>query len=168
MKKLILVLMAVLTMTVMGPVDASTYREQKFRYDMWIEACFRVARLHCGTMAPPKVKFERMRRGLYGYYDGGDTVFVNKSINSLQKRATLLHEMIHYIQSKVGGLPVPGPAKLICAAEEEAFRLTDQWLIDIGFPDKVRGPNWWRPYTHCYKWYGNERARRGWWGFVGG
>ena len=141
-------------MLITSAADAETYRQGKLRYDTWIEACFRVERLHCGTLAAPKVVYERMSSRLYGYYDGSDTVYVNKSISASLKREVLLHEMIHYVQSVVGKVKVPGPAKEICAMEEEAFRLVDEWLVDMGWEDRQRGPDWWKSYRHCYKFYG--------------
>jgi hypothetical protein len=135
---------------------------------MWIEACFNFERLSCIELQVPNVEFQKMPSGLYGYYDGGRTVYVNKKLKGDKRRATLHHEFIHYIQKYRGGLIVPGPAEQICRAEEEAFALTDAWWERIGRPNMKRGPKWWKPYTHCYKWYADAKARRGWWGFVGG
>jgi hypothetical protein len=134
-------------------------RLAKLKYDMWLEACL-YTRYSCEGVPVPKIKYEGMRQGLYGYYDGGDTVFVNKNLWGSQRRATLFHEMVHYLQAKVGGLRVPGPSYDICMAEDEAFSETDDWWDRVGMPGKKRG-NWWGPYRHCWQ-YIEEIEEKEW------
>ena len=133
-----------------GAANASS--NQHSRYEMWLEACL-TSQYSCQGVSVPKVKYESMRKGLYGYYDGGDTVYVNRKVYGLQRRATMYHEMIHYLQTVVGGAIVPGPAKAICKMEAEAFKLTDAWFVRQDRADLQSGANWWRPYRHCHRYY---------------
>lgn len=154
MKKLLVLIAALMatTATAGSPGSHVQYVAQKMRYDIWIEACL-YTKYDCTGVAVPKVQFKKLRQGLYGYYDGSDTVYVSSAVSRLQKKATLYHEMIHYLQVQKGGLRVPGPAKEICAAEAEAFAEGDKRWDRLGKPSKKRGPNWWLPYQHCWKYY---------------
>jgi len=128
------------------------YYRNKVVFEMWFEACIQT-QYTCGRLTVPNVVRENMRPGLLGQYRGGDTIYVRRGLMGLRLKEVLMHEMVHYIQSKIGGLEVPGYAKEICAAEAEAFATVDQWLIEIGADYLVVGPDWWKPYTHCWKWY---------------
>lgn len=129
------------------------YLDQYARYTSWTVAC-ELTPYSCIGVEVPKVVRVKMRKGLLGYYDGGDSVFINIDLmNGIQTKEVLVHEMIHYLQAKVGGLKVPGPAEPICRAEEEAFTLVDKWLLEIGYKNMVVGPNWWYPYQHCWPYY---------------
>ena len=152
MRAFVIGMIACLLTTTVGAADATTYRENKMRFDTWLEVC-EFTQYSCQGVKVPKVVFEKMRRGLLGYYDGSDTVFVNSEVSWEQKRATLYHEMTHFLQAEVGGLVVPGRAEPICQAEAEAFAEGDARWERMGQPEKKRGPNWWRPYTHCHKWF---------------
>lgn len=149
MRKLIAVMLILMGTTA---ASAGDYRTSKLRFDMWLEVCL-TGPYSCDGVKVPKVKRTSMEDGLYGYYDGGDTVYINRKLWANQKRATLYHEMLHYLQKQVGGLIVPGPAEQICHAEAEAFEYTDKWWVRIGNPSKQRGDTWWRPYRHCHKYY---------------
>lgn len=118
----------------------------------------------CGSLDTPKVVYEEMREGLQGWYGGGDTIYINEDMRGTLRREVLLHETIHYLQVMIGGAEVPGYAKDICALEEEAFRVTDEWLDSIGRGDMKRGPNWWGPYSFCHRWYNPRWTPRVTWG----
>lgn len=136
-----------------GLITLETEENYREKYKAWFQACD-YSPYTCLGVIPPKVVSKPMRYGLLGYYDGGDTVYINLTLRNQELNEVLMHEMIHYLQHVVGGLPVPGPARLICAAEKEAFALTDQWLTDHGYEDLTRGPTWWRAYDHCWRFYG--------------
>lgn len=125
------------------------------KYKAWFAACDYTS-YSCIGVKPPKVVTKVMRRGLLGVYRGGDTIEINRSLRGTELHATLMHEMVHYLQVQKGGLVVPGPAKPICEAEAEAFKVVDQWLSDHGYSDLTRGPDWWRPYAHCRPFYGSS------------
>ena len=148
MKKLWLVLIAC-----MIPYAANAgYQSERLRYEMWLEVCLNIS-YSCEGVAPPAIEYQSMRRGLNGFDNGTDTVYVSKHLWGEQKRATIFHEMTHYVQTKVGGLKVPGFAAPICAAEAEAFAETDAWWERIGRPWMKRGADWWKPYAHCRQFY---------------
>lgn len=135
------------------PLDIEkTYYRSKVVYEMWMEACY-YTKYTCGLTPVPKVKRETMRRGLLGQYRGGDTIYINRRLVGIPLKEVLMHEMVHYIQTKVGGLKVPGRAEPICRAEAEAFTTVDEWLVDNGYGYLVVGKNWWKPYQHCWRWY---------------
>jgi hypothetical protein len=93
--------------------------------------------------------------GLRGYYLGGDKIYVRTGMTRFQEKATIFHEMVHYMQVKLGGLSVPGPAYTICRAEAEAFMWTDRYLtLVLGRDWATSGDDWWKAYDHCYDFYG--------------
>ena len=159
MKKLLVLLAALLATGTAGAFyddDVQRrwveYQEQYARYEVWIEVCH-YTQYSCTGLAVPKVKYNYMRAGLLGRYRGGDTVYISTKLSIVQRKATMYHEYIHYLQMHVGGIKVPGPAKSICKAEAEAFAETDKRWVRMGMPWKQRGPDWWRPYKHCHQWY---------------
>lgn len=109
----------------------------------------------CENVEEPKIVYEKMRQGLMGYYDGGDTIYVNEELKGKDRFATILHEMVHYIDA-AHGLPVPGPASLICKSEDTAWFLEGVWWGLQGQPDKAR-PDWWKSYPHCWQWYAPQQ-----------
>ncbi len=125
------------------------YRE---KYKAWFQACD-YSPYPCLGIGVPAVVQKWMPYSLLGYYDGSGTVFVNRRLKGQRLNAVLMHEMVHYLQVQAGGLEVPGYAKPICRAEEEAFGIVDEWLIDHSYADLIRGDEWWRPYSHCWEWY---------------
>ena len=149
-----------------APAYAATvldYNKGKDKYSSWINAC-EYTQYSCLEVELPKVKYEGMSKTLLGYYDGSDTIYINSRLNGIARREVLMHEMVHYLQKQVGGLRVPGPAKEICEAEEEAFTVVDQWLEDQDREDLMVGPNWWRPYAHCHPYYNPKwEDMRSWW-----
>ncbi len=131
-----------------------TQQEENYRakYKAWFQACD-YTDYSCIGVPVPKVVSENMGRRLLGYYNGTDTVYVNRTLKGQRLNEVLMHEMVHYLQAKVGGLKVPGYAEPICHAENEAFAVVDLWLIDHSYADLIRGPRWWVAYRHCYPWY---------------
>lgn len=129
-------------------------QEENFaaKYKAWFQTCDYTP-YSCIGVKVPKVVTEWMRYGLLGYYNGTDTVYINRRLRGQQLNEVLMHEMVHYLQVQRGGLDVPGYSVDICRAEEEAFSITDQWLIDHGYADLIRGEEWWQPYRHCWKFY---------------
>ena len=150
MRKLLVLIAALMATTAVGAADYGTEYD---KYKAWLAACD-YTQYTCTGITPPKVVRKPMRPGLLGTYRGGDVIYINKTLGQgTPIQRVLMHEMVHYLQAKVGGLQVPGPAKEICAAEAEAFTQVDKWLIDVGRPDLVVGKDWWKAYTHCYEWY---------------
>lgn len=152
----------------LGFVYLQTEENYAAKYKAWFQACD-YTDYSCIGVNPPQVVSEYMQWGLLGYYDGTGTVYVNRRLRGQQLNATLMHEMVHYLQKMVGGLEVPGYAEPICHAENEAFAVVDLWLEDHGYQDLMRGDTWWKPYRHCYPWYkpGYKAIKRGapfiWW-----
>lgn len=136
----------------LGYVSLQQETNYPAKYKAWFQACD-YSPYSCIGIKVPKVVTQWMRYQLLGYYDGSDTVFINRRLRGQRLNEVLMHEMIHYLQVQVGGLSVPGYAEPICRAEEEAFFLVDMWLADHSYSDLMRGPDWWRPYNHCWRFY---------------
>jgi hypothetical protein len=106
----------------------------------------------CGDVEKPLVVYKWMRKGLYGYYEGGDTVVVSNAIPTGQVYGTLFHEYIHYLHVQLGMIEVPGYAEEICWSEDQAFRLEGIWSGDDN-------STWWKVYPHCWPYYGTQEAK---------
>ena len=103
----------------------------------------------CGGIVPPKVVYEKMRAGLYGYYDGGDTIYINADLGVEDAFSTLIHEDIHYLHVMLEMIPIPGPAELVCWSENEA------WTLEGIYSDSDNSM-WWMSYPHCWPYYDPE------------
>lgn len=132
--------------------QSTQYERGYAKYYGWQMACEQTL-YSCSEHEMPKVVYEYTRRGLYGYYEGGDTVFVSSRLTGMQLKATVIHEMIHYLHVQEDLITVPGFAEPICWSENEAFTKVDNWLEQQGYGWMKRGPNWWEPYTHCWPYY---------------
>ena len=154
----------------LGMVILQQEENYRAKYKAWFQACD-YTDYSCIGVKVPKVVSEYMGRNLLGYYNGTDTVYVNSTLKGQRLNEVLMHEMVHYLQSKVGGLQVPGYAEPICHAENEAFSVVDQWLADHGYADLQRGSEWWVPYRHCYPWYNPNYSssddQRDWFWYTG-
>ncbi len=135
-----------------------TYVRDKDTYEVWTEACFRT-QYTCGLTELPKIMRVELEPGLLGYYDGTDKIYVLKGLRGLRYKEVVMHEMIHYIQKQVGKAEIPGPAESICRLEAEAFTVVDKWLLDSGEQWLMVGPDWWKPYVHCWPWYDPDWAK---------
>ena len=94
-----------------------------------------------------------MRDGLNGYYDGGDTIFINSKLEGVPMIEVLMHEGIHYVHVQHQFIRVPGPAEEVCWSENEAWTLTGLYYNE----DNSR---WWRAYPHCWQYYGSSAEIR--------
>lgn len=154
------VIVALIATLIVGCATAGSldYSRQKARYDAWHVACM-ITEYNCVGLRLPDAEFTNLRPGLYGRYQGGNTIIISRDLYGLRLKETLLHETIHYLQVKVGGLKVPGYPEYICPAEEEAFTLVDKWLDSIGAGWLKSGKYWWLPYRHCYQFYAPRSYR---------
>jgi hypothetical protein len=110
----------------------------------------------CDQLDAPKIVYEEMRDGLMGYYDAGDTIFVNSETEGDFRTSVLIHEMVHYIDKLWLDMQVPGPAVEICKSEDKAWFIEGVWWGLIGRPDEAR-TDWWKSYPHCWEWYAPRR-----------
>jgi hypothetical protein len=105
---------------------------------------------------PPKVQRRTLREGLRGYYDGGDTVYISRTLYGMQKRATILHEMSHYLDTQLGLNPEMPVQRAdtqnvykLCVSEQRAWDLTDKWWEDHLRPGRAADGRWVTWYDHC-------------------
>ena len=136
------------------------YGRQLDRYSAFIIVC-EIAPYNCISVTPPTVVYMTLLPLAYGRYPGGDSIIIQQGLTGGKRREVLIHETVHYVQAKVGGLIIPGPVKAICYAEEEAFGVVDDWLISINKSYRTRGSDWWKPYPHCYQWFNPAWADSG-------
>lgn len=135
------------------PVANASANAEYDRYLAWGYAC-ELTPESCVGLLVPEVEYVTNEPGLRGYYEGGDTVFIGDRLRpGADLMSTLIHEMIHYIHVKTGKAEHPFEPESLCWSENEAFSLVDSWLVEQGFPDLVRGPNWWVPYWYCHPYY---------------
>ena len=151
-KKLIMGMIVGATLANYVPAVAADYWKEFIRYEMWGQVG-ELTEYSIEGVKPPKIVYKYLDIGLHGYYNGGDTIYVSNQLRGDQRKATIFHEMVHYVQVQVGGLILPGPASLVCQAEAEAFAETDEWWRSIDKPEKQRGPDWWKAYTYCRQFY---------------
>lgn len=137
--------------------DFPNYGTLAMKYRAWNTLCLDyTADRQCGNIKPPKIKRVSMRRGLRGYYDGGDTVYVNRNLRGDEREATVFHEMSHYLDTKLGlnpDMPVrvsdtPNVYKL-CYSEKRAWDATDAWWSDRRRRNKAANGRWVQWYNHC-------------------
>lgn len=152
--KYFVLMLALLAGPASSSVDTALIKDQsRAKYVSWSYAC-ELTMLCDGTIQMPKVSYEAMDDSLRGWYDGTDTVHVNWDLPpGVDRMSTIIHEMIHYLHVQSGLLELPAEIPEVCWSEETAFTLVDQWLISQGFPNEVRGPDWWRAYWHCEPYY---------------
>jgi hypothetical protein len=128
---------------------------QKARYRTWLLLCLELRDVTCAGIPVPKVETFRpnpLRRGLLGYYDGSDTVFIRSNLGATRREEVLAHEMSHYIDVQLGLNVVPGPALDICFSEKRAWAVSDAYWLRRGVSPKSKkivGQRWVDWYAHC-------------------
>lgn len=138
--------------------DYDDYAMTRTKYKLWLDLCldFR-AEVTCGKTKAPKVVRKHLRKGLNGYYDGGDTVYVSNKLYGWERDETILHEMSHYLDSQIGlnpEMPVkrsdtPNVLKL-CQSEKRAFAVSDKHIRRYQRrTSRPIGARWVTWYDHC-------------------
>ena len=120
-------------------------------YDAYEESEGRAAGA-CDEVTAPEIVYEEMAGGLMGYYDGDNTIHVNDELRGDDKFATVIHEMVHYLDTMWLGLVVPGPAQEICISEDKAWFIEGVWWTMEGHPENAR-LDWWKSYPHCWPYF---------------
>ena len=137
--------------------EAPSWDDRTSRYSAWNQLCMEYTPdRSCEGIKPPKVKRVKMEDGLRGYYDGGDTVYLNRKLWGMQKEATTIHEMSHYLDTQLGlnpDMPVRRSDKKkvlgLCRSERRAWDLTDQYWRNKQRPGRAVDGRWVRWYQHC-------------------
>ena len=148
-----------ITIILVGLLGCTTtgYKQAELPEVAWRDMCALLetesVAYQCMRMMPPKVAYEDLRPGLYGYYAGGDTVVVSSNISREDQLRTLIHEDIHYLHAQLQLIVVPGPAEEICWSENEA------WTLEGIYSGKDNS-QWWLNYPHCWQWYAPDQALR--------
>ncbi len=134
------------------------YALAKTKYRIWLDVCLDYrSEVTCGDIEAPKVERVPLREGLNGYYDGGDTVYINRNLRGWERDATIAHEMSHYLDTQLGMNPEM-PVKRsdlegvfgLCMSEKRAWAVTDKYWKRYGAWKKQEiGARWVRWYSHC-------------------
>jgi hypothetical protein len=101
------------------------------------DAC-RLSHYDCAGVPPPAIRVTDFGSdfGVYGLYLGGDIVWLASDIELLKGRdyayAVLIHETVHYLQEVVGHLPRSTSLFEVCVKEEEAYLVSNRWLLERG------------------------------------
>ena len=124
--------------------------------DEWNAICPVLAgiELTCEGVKRPNIEYfseEDEEADLRGYYLGGDTIFIRDDLSKKLTSSVIVHEIIHYLQVQNGFLTLPGLSRQVCAAEAQAFQITDIYRETIGLA-KV-GDRWWKNYYYCWQYY---------------
>ncbi len=131
----------------------------RMKYRAWNALCMDYRPESCEGIAVPKVEIKGMPGNLRGYYEGGNTVFVNRKLRGDEREATMFHEMSHYLDTKLGlnpKMPVlrieTEKVYLLCVSEKRAWDATLEWSKDRkvrGRSAERRGAWWVNWYNHC-------------------
>jgi len=158
MKRMIALL--ILVVGIFGCTSLESKQEQaRFATEQmaWLDMCQLLvderAGYHCARLMPPLVVYEEMREGLYGYYDGSDTIYVRSDLTGTDLFETLMHEGIHYVHVQLQILELPAPAIEVCWSENQAWMLTGAYYNEDN-------SNWWRAYPHCWQYYATSEELR--------
>ena len=127
-------------------LETNEHKQARNESFAWLEMCQLLedeTDYRCNRLMAPLVEYEKMRPGLWGYYEGGATIFINSELEGTDLTDVLMHEGIHYVHVMHQFIEVPGPAEQVCWSENEAWTLTGLYWNE----DNSR---WWRAYPHCW------------------
>ena len=105
--------------------------------DAFREAC-NLSRYDCAGIRAPMVResvYVR-RSGNYGVYFGGRTVWLANDLSPERRYVTMVHEMVHYLQTHAdeNGPPFVFDVE-VCVYEAEAFEVSNQVARRMGLPE---------------------------------
>jgi hypothetical protein len=124
------------------------YAAYRLKYEAWAVACA-YSKYDCKDVKAPKVVYQDRTGKSLGEYAGGDEVWIADDLIGKMQVEVIAHEMVHYLQVKVGGALIPDYPSKLCPLEAEAYLVIDTWLIDIGYGTLARGPLWYHSYPAC-------------------
>lgn len=127
----------------LGPTFALTSTPPHDLQGSFDFAC-KVMEYDCSSIEPPTVVWESLYHtyGIFGGYNGDDTIHMDNSVlwiaDPVYVNSVIAHETVHYLDVKLGVLPVgdmiPG-SKALCNAEMRAWRVGNAYVISNGRPD---------------------------------
>lgn len=103
------------------------------------DAC-QLSRYSCVGIHAPMVRESRFvdAEGAFGIYMGGNTIWMSPEVTGARRYVVMVHEMVHYLQSKAdGNSPSNGDFRR-CVSEEEAFQVSDIVAARLGQLDMIR------------------------------
>ena len=116
------------------PGDSQTLED-----NAWKLACV-FGHYDCKNIQPPKVVYKHLGIWALGAYTGGDEVYLTTNLNYVDALGTLTHEMVHYLQVKVGKLEGPYTRGLICWMEKDAHEIERLAMGRVGYLSN--SPEW--------------------------
>lgn len=123
--------------------------------EAWTIAC-EIA--DCTGIDPPRVQL-MWNHAYRGGYNGDGVIHFNPMYpkDGTEMKATLVHEMLHYLTYQKGGIDYASQ-KDICDSENYSYTHVNAWLETIGRED-LKIEQWWadqdghRGYWKCIPWY---------------
>jgi hypothetical protein len=121
----------------------TTVDHSKAEAEAWKITC-KYSNYPCKVSQPYTIYTDLTPLSAFGVYFGGNTIYLDIGLSpetEPRNMGTLVHEMVHYLQAKEGGITVRGIGRVeLCLAEVEAYQVMNKWFADIG----VEPVNEWR------------------------
>jgi hypothetical protein len=119
-------LIALALVTVAIVLGCTNYTQNRRENKAWTLACD-LSGADCSQLKAPIVSYEVMSPNLFGWYDEGNIIHVNKDYrNDPEVILTIIHEMVHYIQVQQWGYSFPMPKSVACVIEAQAFGVEEE------------------------------------------
>jgi len=108
----------------------------------------------CSRLAPPGVVWEPLYSfGVLGYYNGDDTIHMDTEVlrfaDPVFTQSILAHEIVHYLDVKLGYVTLPYTMQTVCQSEANAWRVGNVYVLTHGRADLARF-DWFVAYG-CFK-----------------
>ncbi len=128
--------------------DQFTADQRLARY-LYKEAC-RISSYEC-RIKPPVVRRTELAaaRGMWGFYTGGNIIWIDPDIDGTLLWSTVFHEIIHYLQFQGGTVGMEFEL-LYCVYEWNAQDYTNEFLASIpGGESYIRDYEVWKGIYQC-------------------
>lgn len=134
------------------PYDGYKGENTHWMNEAWSDAC-RLSRYDCRGLQKPRLRYSKLisMHGAWGMYTGGTTVYLAPSMRITKRESqaylVLVHEVVHYIETKVNR--APNGRMSVCLSEEEAFSVDGELAREMGLPHLDRSVDWIKQYWKC-------------------
>ena len=127
-----------LTQQVMAVAPQSQFdADQDSAYRMLIHAC-QVTGYNCDGEIIPQVRTNPQMKSMKirGLYQGGYILWIENDLMPIQRRLTIFHETVHYLQFEVGKANMDMASR--CLLEREAMEYTNLYVDLMGYGDEFK------------------------------
>lgn len=111
--------------------------DQRTAHIALVHAC-QVTQYDCSGIDVPQVRtnLQMPAQGARGMYMGGGILWIDPDLLPIQRRLTIFHEVVHYLQFEAGRLNVVMTSR--CVLEREAMEFTNLYVDLMGFGDQFK------------------------------